>query len=283
MKVPKDRVEGQCEPLHTSKPHAPWLEAAIWALAYDDARKLERSVMKDVRNRDGELELDPGKIETQIHHVGMYEHVLIQKFFGGDPFWKKDFPQEDGSTVTRYGRRGFRMADGPLEKHEIHDTMLHLCAKNNKPECMRLLLRFGVRQDVYNKTGRTAKSCAGKDTECSKIFAEELKRRRDEQHKHQMEEAKEAGIVHVPQTQKSDALLAAEEHNFESLEIGDHIQVDYTDNPDQKAAEHVYYFLRRLDVHLPERANVVIAFGCEDHRVAERCYELYDQGYTKKV
>lgn len=251
--VPKDKVEGICEPLHISKPHTPWLEAAMWGVAYDDPRKLERSLMKDVRNRDGELELDPEKIDTRIHHVGMYNHVLIQKFFGGDPFWKKDYPQEDGSTVTRYGRRGFRMADGPLEKHEIGDTMLHLCAKNDKPECMRLLLSIGARQDMYNKVGRTAKNCAGKETRCSNIFAEELKRKRELQRKQELEELKEAGIVHVPQNTKSDALLDAEDHDFESLEIGDHIQVDYTDNPDQTATEHVYYFLRRMDVHLPDK------------------------------
>ena len=63
----------------------------------------------------------------------------------------------------------------------------------------------------------------------------------------------EAGISHIPVAKKSDELLDAEEHQFESLELGEHIQIDYTDNPDQKATEHVYYFLRKMDVILPEK------------------------------
>ena len=87
------------------------------------------------------------------------------------------------------------------------------------------------------------------------LFAEEARRLRELKKQQEMEEMREAGIHHIPTKKKSDELLAAEEHSFESLELGAHIQVDYNDSPDQKASEHVFYFLRQMDTYLPEKVS----------------------------
>ena len=111
-----------------------WQEDAIVALAADDADRL--LVALGAANADVETKVRPfGKTKTK-------------KYYGG--------------TVDR---KGFELTPKLLSMHEHGDTILHLSAKNDKPNCTRALLTTNNKTPkassrALNQRGKTPKASA---------------------------------------------------------------------------------------------------------------------------
>jgi hypothetical protein len=269
-----------------TKPYAAWLGHAISALNDDNAEKLELAIMQDERTRDGDLVLDIKKMETQVVHAGLYGNQVIYKFYGGDPFDDDTAITHIGARTMKLGQRGLRLFDGdlPLPKSEIGDRLLHLAAKNSKPSCLRLLLQLGADQKVFNRVGRRPKDCSERGSECWNLFAEEARRQREEKRKAKEAELAAQGLSHVPTKLLSDELADAEENAFESVQLDEYIQIDYRDYPDRKAAENIFYYLRKVEDELPtHKCHIALGIGSWDMRVAEECAKLYTDGKVDKL
>jgi hypothetical protein len=269
-----------------TKPYALWLGHAMSALNDDDAEQLELAIMQDERTRDGELVLDVKKMETQVVHAGLFGNQVLYKFYGGDAFEDDTAITHVGARKMKLGKRGLRLFDGelPLPKHEIGDRLLHLAAKNHKPKCLRRLLQLGADQKNFNRVGRRPKDCAERNSECWNMFADEARRQREEKRKAKEAEMAAQGLSHVPTKLLSDEMAEAEEHAFESVELGEFVQTDYSDYPDRKAAENIFYYLRKVEDDLPKhKCHLAIGIGSWDMRVAEECAKLYTDDKVDKI